>query len=131
MVHGLETIKKLNQKPKTKYQWVHFYFRIWLDVEDGDPPEIEVWYNDLENTEPGNSFISDWAKETLSYENFYKLFDEVDKNKKWQIVGEARLRGWFDYWGEYDEELNIVSFKKKEVNRDYYDYRHDLIDLEE
>ena len=93
---------------------VEFSFRIWVPPKDGDPAEFEVWFQGLEPTESGKRFVSDWAKESLSYEDLHSLFG-LDPTKYWQVVGRGTLQGWWDYYGEYDEALDITEFDKAEV----------------
>jgi len=101
-------------------QTCEFKFRIWAHPEDADPPEIEVWFHGLEPTKSGGIFVADWARESLSNEDLHDLF-ELDKTKHWQIVGTGTLRGWYDYFGEYDEEFDVVEFVKEEVPEAYFD----------
>ena len=96
----------------TPSETVEFCFRIWVMGSD-DPPTVETWYQGLERS--NGRYVSDWAREYLDNEDFYKLF-ELEKGKWYQIIGKATLRGWFDYWGEYDEEMDLISYEKCEVN---------------
>lgn len=98
---------------------VEFYFRVWVHPEGGDPAEVEVWYQGLEPTDASKGFASDWISESLYNEDFYALFD-LDKTKNWQVVGKGTLKGVYDYFGEYDEDLNIVEFEKAEVPDWFY-----------
>jgi hypothetical protein len=93
---------------------VEFSFRAWVHPINGDPPGIEVWYAGLEATEPGKGLVSDWARESLRNEDMHELF-ELDGEKHWQVVGRCTLHGWFDYFGEYDEELDLIEYAKAEV----------------
>jgi len=93
---------------------VEFGFRVWVHPEDGDPADIEVWFQGLEPTESGKCHVSDWAREILCNEDFHDLFD-LDKDKHWQVVGKGTLHGWYDYFGEYDEEFDVIEFEKAEV----------------
>jgi hypothetical protein len=93
---------------------VEFGFRVWVHPVDGDPADIEVWYQGLESTESGKGLISDWAMESLRNEDFHDLFG-LDGDKHWQVVGKGTLTGWFDYFGEYDEEFSVIEFHKAEV----------------
>lgn len=88
-------------------------FRVWM-YGDGDPTEIEAWYHGMEPTDPSKRFVSEWFRESLSYEDLYELF-EVDPEKSWQIVGEATIEGRYDYYGEYDETIDILEFEKQEI----------------
>lgn len=97
---------------------VEFSFRVWVHPEDGDPADIEVWFYGLEPTLPNRCFVSDWARESLCNENFHTLF-ELDKDKHWQVVGKGTLRGWYDYWGEYDEEFDVIEYEKAEVPEEW------------
>lgn len=98
---------------------VAFSFRIWVHPEDGDSADIEVWYQGLEPTDLRKVHIADWARESLWNEDFYRLFD-LDRTKHWQVVGKATIRGWYDYWGEYDEEIDLIEFEKAEVPEEWF-----------
>ena len=99
---------------------VQFNFRIWVHPEDGDPPDIEVWWHGLEHTGPDKGFMSDWIHEALTCEDFHHTFD-LDTDKHWQVVGKGELTGWYDYWGEYDESLDVIEYEKAEVPESYYE----------
>jgi hypothetical protein len=96
-----------------------FSFRVWVHPKDGDPPEIEIWYQGLEVIAPEPRFVSEWAKESMGCEDFHSLFNLPD-DTEWQVVGVASVHGSFDYWGEYDETLEIESFEKAEVPASWY-----------
>lgn len=98
---------------------VEFGFRVWVHPKDGDPADIEVWYQELEPTVPGKRCVSDWARESLCNEDFHKLFD-LDEDKHWQVVGKGTLHGSYDYYGDYDEEFNVIEFKKAEVPESWF-----------
>lgn len=91
----------------------NFYFRIWFHPDD--VPEIETWFQGLECDRCHN--VSNWVQSSFSEEDFEKLFD-LDISKHWQIVGTAKIRGSHDYYGEYDEEIDIIEFSKQEVSED-------------
>lgn len=90
-----------------------FSFRVWVHPEDGDPADIEVWYQGLESTEPGKRTTTDWIMESFPNEDFHRLFD-LDTDKHWQVVGKGVLQVMYSL-GEYDEEISIVEFSKAEV----------------
>lgn len=93
---------------------IEFEFRVWVHPEDSDTADIEIWSPELEPTD-GNRSVDEWARESLSYEDLHELFD-LDKTKHWQVVGRASIHGWCNAWdGEYDEEIEVVEFKKAEV----------------
>lgn len=97
---------------------IEFGFRVWVHPEDGDPPEIEVWYPALEQTVVGQSLVTDWAQESMSYEDFHSIF-ALDSTKHWQVVGRAEIRAGHDLWGEYDEELIVLEFEVEEVPEEW------------
>jgi hypothetical protein len=99
-------------------------FRVWL-YSSGDPDEIEVWYHGIETTDPHKRFVSEWFRESLSYEDLRDLFG-VDHEKSWQIVGEATIEGRYDYYGEYDESIDIIRFEKQEIPEEHLDDAADL-----
>ncbi len=94
---------------KTK---VEFSFRLWVHPEDG--VGIETWYQGLEPT--GGMSIAEWARCHIQElgDDVYLEFG-LDREKYWQVVGKATLRGWYDYFGEYDEEFDVIEFQKEEV----------------
>lgn len=115
---------------------VDFEFRVWLHPEMGDPPDLEVWWYGLEATKPAGRFVSEWAEASLAELDFHSEFapekaKTLDKTKHWQIVGKARLRGWYDGWGEYDEELSILEFLIEEVPEEWFNQAQGLfLDLD-
>lgn len=99
---------------------VEFLFRVWVHPEDEDPQDVEVFYPELEPLEPGTRLRSEWALDSLQNEDFYDLFD-LDKTKHWQVVGKGVVRGSYDYYGDYDEELEVVEYRKCQVPESYFD----------
>jgi len=101
-----------------------FNFRVWIYPEDGDPPEIEVWWHGLESTDPSRRFMSEWVSESLETElvlsDVYDLFD-LDRDKHWQVVGKGEITGWYDYYGEYDETFDVIEYEKAEVPESFYE----------
>jgi hypothetical protein len=100
-----------------------FSFRVWLQPEGGDPPEIEVWYQGLEPTSDRYRSVTQWCKEALQdHIEWYETFS-LDPAKCWQIVGKADLRGWCDNNGEYEEELTFYddSIEKAEVPENWFE----------
>lgn len=90
-------------------------FRVW--VSPSDPPVIECFYFGIENTNPKFSFMSEWFQESFSNEDFHDLFD-LDKEKCYQVVGKATITGSYDYYGEYDETVDIDEFRVQEEPED-------------
>ena len=98
---------------------VEFCFRVWAHPED--PADIEVWHHGLEPTVIGkHTYFAEWARESLSNEDFHELF-KLDKSKHWQIVGKMTLNGSYDYFGEYNEEMDLIEFEKAEVPDGWFD----------
>lgn len=99
-----------------------FFFRLWVYPEDSDPADIETWYQGLDPTTPdhGSLSIAEWARNHLQEEDLHELFD-LDKDKYWQVVGKGTIYGSFDYFGEYDEEFNVIEFQKEEVPEAWFD----------
>lgn len=91
-----------------------FRFRVWVYPKEADAAEVEVWYDQLENTDPGRRLISDWAKEVLGEQDFHELFG-LDHNKTWQVVATAKITGHCDDLGEYEDDFEVLSFDKAEV----------------
>lgn len=98
---------------------VEIRFRVWMHPEDGDPPQIEVWFDDLEPTEPRRRFYSEWAQETLQNEDFRALFD-LPPDGHWQVVGRGMLHGRYMADGEYDEDFTVTHFTKAPVPLAWY-----------
>lgn len=100
---------------------VEFEFRVWVHPADEDPPEIEVWYPGLEETDGKKGLVSDWVRAAMANEDFAAEFG-LDPTKHWQVVGKGRLCGSHSYYGEYDEDLSILEFTKAEVPEPYFDH---------
>ena len=94
-----------------------FLFRVWISPEDGDSPQVETWYPGLEDMAPAGRSVAEWAQQVLTDGDIYELFP-VGRDKYWQVVGSARLRGWYDSFGEYDEDLTILEYRADEVPDD-------------
>ena len=94
-----------------------FMFRVW--VHPADPADIEVWYHGIESVDSKSRFVSEWARESLINEDFQELFG-LDETKHWQVVGKGVIRGSFDYFGEYDEEFDVIEFEAAEVPESYF-----------
>jgi len=100
---------------------VEFLFRVWVHPEDGDPPDVEVWWQGLESANHTQRFVSDWVYESFGeYFDFREQFD-LDKSKHWQVVGKATIKGSYDSHLEYDETIDIEEFEKVEVPQSYFD----------
>ncbi len=97
-----------------------FNFRVWVCPKDGDPSNIETWFQGLESTDKNTRTIADWTKESLANYDLYDLF-HLDQNKYWQVVGKAVIEGWTDCFGEYDESIEIIEFEKTEVPKSFFD----------
>lgn len=98
---------------------VEFSFRVWVYPEDSDPAEFDIWWYGFEPTNPSGRFVTEWVRESFSNEDFHDLF-KLDKDKHWQVIGRASLRGWYSYDGEYDEELEVIEFQKVEVPSQWF-----------
>lgn len=91
-----------------------FNFRIWIHPEDGDSSDIEIWCHELEPMDRCKRPASEWVREYMENEDLHAAF-ELDRTKHFQVLGKGKIRGWFDYWGEYDEEMDIIEFETAEV----------------
>lgn len=111
---------------KNNREQAEFNFRAWVHPEDGDAATVEVWYQGLEPTDLKKVSVADWAQESFYNEDFHALFD-LDKTKHWQVVGTGKIRGWYDYFGEYDEELTVDDYEKEEVPAEWF---NDMLSLE-
>ena len=83
-------------------------FRVW--VSPADPPTIEVWYHGLEACKRSDLFVSEWFMDSFSNYDMHDLFS-LDKDSHYQVIGKATLTGTYDYYGEYDEHLDIDEFE--------------------
>ena len=99
---------------------VEFYFRVWVHPVDGDSADVETWFHGLIPTGADDGDAQSWVRDSFCNEDFHDLF-ELDKEKHWQVVGKGFVRGWHDYFGEYDEELGVLEFQKKEVGEGWFD----------
>lgn len=93
---------------------IEFQFRVWAHPMDGDPAAVSVWCHELESTQPGTRFASEWVLESFQECDFHEIF-ELDEDSHWQIIGKATISGSFDYFGEYDEDLDIIEYEKVQV----------------
>lgn len=105
---------------------VEFFFRVWVHPEDGDPADIETWFHGFESVKPGTRYVSEWARDSLSNEDFNDIFG-LDKTRHWQVIGKCRLSGCFDCYGEYDETLDVLDFEKSEVPEEWFGFGDDLV----
>lgn len=95
---------------------VTFNFRVWLWPLDEEPPTLEFWWQGLEITSDTERSVSEWVEEALLNTDFYEEF-KLDTSKYWQVIGTGTLRGSFDYWGEYDEELTLEVESHREETK--------------
>lgn len=96
-----------------------FLFRVKFYAERHDEsPDIEVWHHDFEPTEKDDPCTFDWIYEAMQNEDFEDRL-KLDTSKCWQIIGKGRIKGSFSYDGEYDEEIEILEYHKKEFEFPY------------
>lgn len=99
---------------------VEFFFRAYVFPFDGDPPEYQVWYPGLETIkEEGRLTITEWVRYLFDNEDLRERFS-LDPDKGWQVFGKGRLEGRYDYYGEYDEEMDILEYQIAELPSWYY-----------
>ena len=92
----------------------YFRFRVWFHAH-GDPADVEVFYEGFEpQLEPKERSVTEWIKESFGNMDFCELFG-LDETKAYQIVGEAKLSGEYNYLGDYDEAVTPISFEKQEL----------------
>lgn len=84
-----------------------FQFRVWY--RDGEWEDLLVWYEGLDTSTPTTRSRTEWAYEALSgfLSGIEPDYVGVHDDGLWQVYGEAKLSGGYDYWGEYDEEVTI------------------------
>ncbi len=106
---------------------VRFQARVWLEP---DSHVFECWVHELETLQPAQLSGAEWVGEFCSgaydREDWARLL-ELDPAKCWQAVFTGELRGSFDYWGEYDEELEIEEVQAVEVPASFYAPPQELI----
>jgi hypothetical protein len=61
--------------------------------------------------------MSEWFQESFSNEDFHDLF-RLDKEKCYQVVGKATITGSYDYYGQYDETVDVDEFQVQEEPED-------------
>lgn len=83
-----------------------FFARLYLF--DTDQYELEVWDHDLVPMEGGNRPISEWVREHLTCGgyDFRELLD-LPAEGDFQIVFSGTISGRWDYFDEWDEEVDI------------------------
>jgi hypothetical protein len=96
-----------------------FFFRVELSSKAEDDVRVETWYHGIDISGPSTRSISDWVRDSFSElpqypDDWWEVF-ELDPNKNWQIVGQAKIQGHTNYWGEYDEHIDILECEKAEV----------------
>lgn len=87
-----------------------FQFRVWLRPDEN--PDIEVWYHEFEDTSKSR-LVSDWILDSMSDEDLCDAF-KLDPEKHWQVIGRGVIRGWYNAFGEYDEQITWVDVQFKE-----------------
>lgn len=112
-------------------QEVQFKFRIWVYPEDTDRHDAEVWYDEMEIISKTGCTVTKWIMEAMNDIEPRSEFNLVNKSNCYQVFGEARLRGAFDYWGEYDEDLDIDSFTVMEYLPEMFGYRREGLEVKE
>ena len=91
-------------------------FRVW--VSPADPPNIEVWYHGLEGYKPLRRLVSEWFADSFSDYDMHDLFS-LDKESHYQVLGKATLTGTYDYFGDYDEDLEVDEFTVSAVPAEF------------
>lgn len=87
-------------------------FRVWL--RDGEVERVETWCHDFVPLTAGRRSGDEWAAEHLQSVNWFADCN-LDPAKDWQILGRGRLVGETDYWGDYDEQLDLDEYEAVEV----------------
>ena len=96
---------------------VHAMIYIWL--EDG-----EIQYDEMFVVSCGIPELTlelplnirptrDWVDEALNEIRLHEYilpnkFEVCEEPIFYEAIGEFAIRGWFNYWGEYDEEYNFT-----------------------
>ena len=88
-------------------------------------PDVEIFYNHPEVCKKGTRTVTDWIRESIQNEEPHCIWD-LDKAKAYQILGKGTLKGWFDYWGEYDEEMKLNATSITEVDLEWLGYTDDV-----
>ena len=92
----------------------NFEFRVWTSKQD--VLEVSVWCYELEPDYTSKiSSGREWAQLFLDDCDFHKLL-KIDATKNWQIIGKATIKGKYDVFGEYDENIVIHESRRLEVS---------------
>lgn len=72
---------------------------------------------------PSRRTCDEWAKEHLSdycVDELLRLIGvSQDDHSAYQILMKITMKGWYDYFGEYDEEMNIIEIKSQKMSDDW------------
>ncbi len=108
--------------PLNKETAYEFHFRVLLPPKETDPPTVAVWYPEFEHHTSGRS-VTEWATSSLQDLDFRSEIEGLEDDKCYEIIGEATIRGMYDIWNEYDEELIIDNSKHQEIDMGYEELR--------
>lgn len=93
-----------------------FKFRGRVILEEG-LIEIETWDDELTPADITHRPVRDWAKESLQNWSASDFHEHLGiPPGEYEIVFEGEIRGHLDqYSGEWDEDIDIVSFKHQPI----------------
>lgn len=97
-----------------------FQARVFLLGEEA--VDLEIWVHELDPMDDEHLPGDEWVEEFLSWHDadWYREQCRVEiPAGDVQLLIQGRLKGWFDYWGEYDEEIEFDEVEFAEVPEDY------------
>lgn len=95
-------------------------FRARLFINEGELTEITVWDDELTPNKPGKRSIRDWVEEHFQGScSVMDLFDGLTEEGHYEVVMEGRITSKYcEITHEYDEEVEVLSFKKQDIPYD-------------
>lgn len=100
-----------------------FKFKLLISdkIEDGYY-NLKVWVDEPDLGE-GNE---EWVRRAIEDYNLLEDFGyKMSEEQNWYICGEGSIKGWYDYWGEYDEELDLEYAHIEEVPDSFFGRKYE------
>jgi hypothetical protein len=102
-----------------------FQARVYL--VDGEVYDLEVWCHELDPMDPMRRPAAEWVKEFLECWDGPTLAGKLGlPDGNFQVLFDGEIRGWYDYWSEYDEEVAIRHAAWAPVPEEWWQNRMDL-----
>lgn len=84
---------------------------------------VETLSFDFLPEDPNRRTYDEWANEHLSDYPVDELLDLIgvsnDDHGTYQILMKIIMKGWYDSFGEYDEEMNIIEVESQKMTDDW------------